>query len=143
MLNVSRSKRFEATGGNNQKIGLNAFAIRKNVDVKRLKHQLWDHIHPKLDEINQKKKEIESKALNTEELKENLLQNGDETTMGNLMDDLYYNKQVVNPNNVSVHSAFICLLHLANEKGLEFDQKFGESKTESNFKIRMAEKEDD
>ena len=75
MLNVSRSKRFEAAGGSNQKIGLNAFAIRKNVDVKRLKHQLWDHIHPKLDEINQKKKELEAKALNSEELKKNLLQN--------------------------------------------------------------------
>ena len=44
-----------------------------------------------------------------------------ETTMGNVLEDLYYRKRVVNPDNVSVHSAFICLLHLANEKELEFD----------------------
>ena len=37
MFNVHQSKRFEAGGGNNQEIALNQFAIRKNVDVKRLK----------------------------------------------------------------------------------------------------------
>ena len=65
----------------------------------------------------------------------------EDTTMGNIMDDLYYKRQIVNPNNVSVHSAFICMLHLANEKGLEFDQEFEGNPKESNFKIRYAEKE--
>ena len=32
-----------------------------------------------------------------------------------------YSKGQVDANHVSVHSAFICLLHLANEKGLEFN----------------------
>lgn len=36
-------------GGANQEIGLNPFAIRKHVDVKRLKTQLWDHIQPILE----------------------------------------------------------------------------------------------
>ena len=40
--------------------------------------------------------------------------------MANLMEDLYFNKRSVDPSNVSVHSAFICILHLANEKGLSF-----------------------
>ena len=37
MFNVHADKKFEATGGANQEIGLNQFAIRKTVDVKRLK----------------------------------------------------------------------------------------------------------
>jgi hypothetical protein len=49
MFNVHQSKKFQAMGGANQEIGLNPFAIRKNVDVKRLKTQLWDHIQPILE----------------------------------------------------------------------------------------------
>jgi hypothetical protein len=37
MFNVHASKKFEAAGGVNQEIGLNQFAIRRTVDVKRLK----------------------------------------------------------------------------------------------------------
>ena len=44
MFIVKESKRFEATGGLNQHIALNVFAIRKTVDVKRLKQQLWDSL---------------------------------------------------------------------------------------------------
>ena len=40
MFKVKQSRRFEAAGGINQHITLNAFAIRKAVDVKRLKIQL-------------------------------------------------------------------------------------------------------
>ena len=42
MLLTQQQRRFEAAGGKYQSIALNAFAIRKTVDVKRLKHQLWD-----------------------------------------------------------------------------------------------------
>ena len=61
MFSSQQNTRFEATGGRNQAIGLNAFAIRKTVDVKRLKHQLWDHIKPKIEEINQKRKDINAR----------------------------------------------------------------------------------
>lgn len=44
MFRVSQSRKFEATGGALQHISLNPFAIQKNVDVKRLKHQLWDSL---------------------------------------------------------------------------------------------------
>ena len=37
------------------------------------------------------------------------------------MHDLYFDQPVVNLKEVSVQSAFICMLHLANEKGLSFD----------------------
>ena len=49
MFSVHQDKKFNALGGNNQEIGLNAFAIRKHVDVKRLKTQLWDSIQPILE----------------------------------------------------------------------------------------------
>jgi hypothetical protein len=49
--------------------------------------------------------------------------------MGNL-----YGDQHVDAENISVHSAFICLLHIANEKGLALltDEK------ESDLKIFKA-----
>jgi len=37
MFSVHQDKKFDALGGANQEIGLNQFAIRKHVDVKRLK----------------------------------------------------------------------------------------------------------
>jgi hypothetical protein len=49
MFRVDTSNRFNAFGGTNQKIQLNPFAIRKQVDVKRLKFQLWDNMKPKLE----------------------------------------------------------------------------------------------
>ena len=52
--------------------------------------------------------------------------------MANLMEDLYFKKRSVDIGNVSVHSAFICVLHLANEKGLSFTP---DSQTEEDFSI--------
>lgn len=49
MFNVQASRKFEASGGGGQEIALNQFAIRRNVDVKRLKTQLWDSIKPILE----------------------------------------------------------------------------------------------
>jgi hypothetical protein len=40
--------------------------------------------------------------------------------MSHVLSEMYQNNQI-DPENVSVHSAFICLLHLANEKGLRLD----------------------
>ena len=34
------------------------------------------------------------------------------------MDYMYHDTAQIDKESVSVHSAFICLLHLANEKGL-------------------------
>ena len=46
MFMAHNSKRFDAGGGADQKIQLNQFAIRKQVDVKRLKHKLWETMDP-------------------------------------------------------------------------------------------------
>lgn len=37
--------------------------------------------------------------------------------MSHIMSKMY-EEQILDKENVSVHSAFICMLHLANEKGL-------------------------
>ena len=95
----------------NNRIVLNEFKIKKTVDVKRLKHQLWENLDPKLEDQNKEK----------------------EVTLASLMDELYYEKTIINPNNVSVHSAFICMLHLANEKELKFEAR--EDNANSDFKI--------
>ena len=63
MFNVSTSRKFEATGGANQSIGLNAFAIRKNVDVKRLKHQLWETIQPKLNALADRMNKMQDREV--------------------------------------------------------------------------------
>ena len=64
----------------------------------------------------------------------------EEMTMSSLMDELYFQKRIVNSTDVSVQSAFICILHLANEKGLEFQQdKDREQRLkEADFKIVKA-----
>ena len=52
--------------------------------------------------------------------------------MSAVLNDLYKSEQL-DKANVSVHSAFICLLHLANEKGLQFEQQ-----READFKISLC-----
>ena len=41
----------------------------------------------------------------------------------NLLADMYYRRQSLDPHNVSLQSSFICMLHLANEEGLRFEQE--------------------
>lgn len=56
MFKTHSMKRFDAAGGANQEIQLNQFAIRKQVDVKRLKYQLWESMEPIL--IRKKESEV-------------------------------------------------------------------------------------
>ena len=39
-----------------------------------------------------------------------------------LLSDMYYREKSLDPNGVSLQSSFICMLHLANEEGLKFEQ---------------------
>ena len=39
--------------------------------------------------------------------------------MSDLMNEMYSSEEI-DKNNVSINSAFICILHLANEKNLQF-----------------------
>ena len=51
---------------------LNEFKIKKTVDVKRLKHQLWENLDPKLEDQNKE----------------------EDVTLASLMDELYYEKKM-------------------------------------------------
>ena len=145
MFVVSQTRKFEATGGTNQHINLNPFAIQKNVDVKRLKHQLWDTLQPKLDSLAAQVNKVvalDEKKNSPEDDEQMNLE--DEVTMGSLLHDLYHDQAIVNANDVSVQSAFICMLHLANEKGLAFTreedatEEKGKYPSEANFRIEHA-----
>ena len=43
-------------------------------------------------------------------------------TVAELLGDMYYNKRSLDPQNVSLASSFICMLHIANEEGLHYEQ---------------------
>ena len=48
------------------------------------------------------------------------INNKQKLQMTQVLGDLYTN-QNLDPENVSIHSTFICLLHLANENNLTFE----------------------
>ena len=104
-------------------MNMDPYAIRKVVDVKRLKNQLWDELKPKINSLNER--DIQDVQMSKPE---------DDLTMSDLMNDMYYNSHKVDPDQVSVQSAFICLLHLANEKGISFDN-LEQDVVERDFKI--------
>jgi len=82
MFKVVNSNKFEATGGTNQQINVNPFAIRKTINVKRLKNQLWDVLQDKIES------EIEGIA--------------NDVTLASVMDDMYFGSKQIDPVNVSV-----------------------------------------
>ena len=91
--------------------------------MKRLKHQLWDTMEPIL-------------------LSKQASDSSQPLTACELLHGMYYVDKSLDPTNISVQSSFICMLHLANEQGLEFlqDDRFGVSpeemtKAEADFTI--------
>ena len=129
------------------RIKLDPFTIRKNVDVKRLKLQIWDRLQPKLQKLSEKDQELkESKKNNNkspyqEQQGEKVSDQGEpQIKLSSLMESIYYGANPINQKQVSVHSAFICLLHLANEKNLALTpSEQTDASCESDFKIRLAD----
>ena len=108
MFNIQQSKQFQAVNK------ITEYAIRKTVDVRRLKYQMLDVLQQQLVIPNQSVF-------------------GDQQVTGsltNLMSDLYYGQRKVSQKDVSIQTAFICLLHLANEQNLSL-----EAQSECDFKI--------
>lgn len=125
MFKVHSMKRFDAGGGLNQEIQLNSFAIRKQVDVKRLKHQLWATMEKKFESQQNNQVGRDDVEMRNEE---NIIignemdsSNNNPLTAVGMLGDMYADR-ILDPQNVSVQSSFICMLHLANEKGLKFEQ---------------------
>ena len=71
MFKVHSMKRFDAAGGGGQEIQLNQFAIRKQVDVKRLKKHLWETMEPQLHSLHEAADvEMKEEGANQEEMAE-------------------------------------------------------------------------
>ncbi|KAF7949302.1 uncharacterized protein EAE97_002811 [Botrytis byssoidea] len=96
--------------------------VAKKVDVRRLKEELWKGIG--FNEPEQPDMSLSSSRLPTPPVKIPTDENETlqfTTVMQNLQ--TVYPKQVM--NDISTSYCFICLLHLANEKGLVIDKKEG------------------
>jgi condensin complex subunit 2 len=81
----------------------------KRVDVRHVKRNLWNHVAPE--------HEKDSDAKNTEKKITDISSKKSETL--SFKETMLAVKNTV-PENVTVSYFFICMLHLANEKGLEF-----------------------
>ncbi|KAI9987664.1 hypothetical protein PInf_023708 [Phytophthora infestans] len=98
-----------------EKIGVHYERFAKRVDVKKLKGSIWDHLEKKVskDEVVEEAGDAEN-ALN-ESGKRPREPEADETTFKSVVENVAGKV----PSNVTVSFYFICVLHLANEKGLE------------------------
>ncbi|GMF40886.1 unnamed protein product [Phytophthora fragariaefolia] len=119
-----------------EKIGVHFERFAKRVDVKKLKGSIWDHLEKKVV----KSREKVASSANNDEKADNSNQTDTDVTVNesgkrpreadNDQDDdseglnTTFENVVENvsgkvPSNVTVSFYFICVLHLANEKGLE------------------------
>ena len=64
-----------------------------------------------------------------------------------LLHKMYFREKTLDPNNVSLQSSFICMLHLANEEGLRFEQPRSfetharlQTQAESDFTIQKVDR---
>ncbi len=113
-------KRFQTvqTLSRADEIKVDLMKIQKKIDVKKLKHQLWTFINPRIDPSKGvKESELSRPPVNKKTNAKTQIINGEYLNMSDVLGTLYLDDQV-DPENVSIHSAFICLLHIANEKGL-------------------------
>ncbi|EGZ17204.1 hypothetical protein PHYSODRAFT_498145 [Phytophthora sojae] len=87
-----------------EKIGVHYERFAKRVDVKKLKGSIWDHLEKK---SGKRPREPEKDGEDEEEALNTTFENVVENVAGKV------------PSNVTVSFYFICVLHLANEKGLK------------------------
>jgi len=123
----------------------------KKVNVRKLKYKLWDKLAsdlPNKAEINKENVEKNSnRNVKADEEDEDVEMNGDgdsnnqPITFQSALDSLPSNLS----SCISVHMCFICLLHLANEKELQFVPKLKEDTDDlktvlerGNFEIQYA-----
>ena len=97
-----------------------------------LKHQLWTYMDPVIEYYQSKPKSDKKKESSIVEIAE--YEEPDELMMSDVLGNLYGTGQI-DAENVSIHSAFICVLHLANEKGLLL-----QANDERDVKILKAQK---
>ncbi|KAK1945693.1 Condensin complex subunit 2 [Phytophthora citrophthora] len=115
-----------------EKIGVHYERFAKRVDVKKLKGSIWDHLEKKVAKSETKEDTTGEKPNEAEQADTTLNESGKrqrepeedgkgggeeplETTFENVVENVAGKV----PSNVTVSFYFICVLHLANEKGLE------------------------
>merc|ERR1712130_143385 len=122
----------------------------KKVNVRKLKYKLWDKLAkdlPDKEEINKENVEknsnrnIKDDEMDIDDINNTNDDNNKMVTFQEALDSLPSNIS----SSISVHMCFICLLHLANEKELQFVPKLKEDANDlktvlerGNFEIQYA-----
>ncbi|POM63852.1 Condensin complex subunit 2 [Phytophthora palmivora] len=114
-----------------EKIGVHYERFAKRVDVKKLKGSIWDHLEKKVvKNDNDAEAAVEADhadsavAINESGKRPREQEVGkkdedDDETLETTFENVVENVAGKVPSNVTVSFYFICVLHLANEKGLE------------------------
>ena len=93
------------------------FKIQKKIDVHQLKSTLWNYLNPRVRTRKESRPESSDDKNRISSSIGGIVE-GD-IQMSQILADMYYTGEI-DKENVTVNSAFICMLHLANEKCLEF-----------------------
>ncbi|KAN0029610.1 hypothetical protein ACTA71_007742 [Dictyostelium dimigraforme] len=109
------------------KIDINYARVSKKIDVKSLKTSVWSIIdsNSNSDNSNNNDDDNSKKIIVANKIES---ENVDECSFGSLIDDLKEEQNQLRLNNkptageISIPLAFICVLHLANEKNLTLNQ---------------------
>lgn len=125
LIDMDPSKKLE-------KIQVEFATKAKKVNIRKLKHKLWDKLAsdlPNISSLNKENVQNNSNRNNNEEedgdIDMNDMKNNNEekvdtkVTFQDALDSLPSNIS----SSISIHMCFICLLHLANEKELQFVPK--------------------
>lgn len=115
-----------------EKIGVHYERFAKRVDVKKLKGSIWDHLEKKVAKSKAKEDATGGKPNDVEQADTSLNESGkrprgpeedgkdeEEEQLETTFENVVENVAGKVPSNVTVSFYFICVLHLANEKGLE------------------------
>lgn len=97
------------------KIDIKYDRVSKKVDVKKLKASMWDSVQAKVKPETENKTEADAEAETAEgDANENAEEELQKTSFSSTISEVSSHV----PANVTVPFYFICMLHLANEKGL-------------------------
>ncbi|OWZ17226.1 Condensin complex subunit 2 [Phytophthora megakarya] len=123
-----------------EKIGVHYERFAKRVDVKKLKGSIWEHLETKVAKSGENDQTDSAVTINEsgKRLRESEVDEkdaGDDEKLDTTFENVVENVAAKVPSNVTVSFYFICVLHLANEKGLEL---VGQDDLR-NFQIRMED----
>ena len=98
--------------------------VAKKVDVKRLKADLWDELEQRLSRVREKNEEADEEDTNEEkddDMSDASVPNVDASEPLSFQKAVQDMEMAKSQPDVTLPFYFICMLHLANEKGLRLD----------------------